>query len=160
MIDSTTTTPAPVKRKHTGRWQFTFSTLLVGMFVFAIFFGYSGWWWQRMVKARREYDLRVHQLEMALDEQARINRQLKSQTQLLESQLKDSIEVRFGEELSGRVTAESDLQEAGIIYAKLRADFDRVCREREQLAAQLDAANERLADAERVTDKTISNDEQ
>lgn len=124
--------------------QFGLSTLLLGMFVAAVFFGCSAFWWQRVVRERQRAQAQLLQLQAELQAERMARQQAAAQLLLLKSQLQDAVDVRLSRELATRVTAESDLQSTELQLTKLRTEIAQLREELETARRARLAAEEAL----------------
>ncbi len=124
------TSPPPARGR---RFQFALSTLLAGMLVSAIFFGYSGLWWRRMLEERERSALIIRRLEADLQAEKQLRRQTQAHLTVAESQLQDAVGVRIDQQLADRVAAERQLKFVEQYAAHLRNELDAVQKETEKL---------------------------
>ena len=129
---------APGSRRP--RWQFALSTLLAGMLVSAIFFGYSGLWWRRVLEERERSALVIRRLEAELQAEQRAHRETKARLIVAQSQLQDAVGVRIDRQIAGRAAAEQELKMIEQYAARLRNDLEVARQESERLRSQVERA--------------------
>jgi len=122
---------APNSRRQ--RWQFALSTLLAGMLVSAIFFGYSGLWWRRVLDERERSALVIRRLEAELQAEQRAHRETKARLLVAQSQLQDALGVRSDQQLAGRAAAEQELKMLEQYAARLRRELEAARKESAEL---------------------------
>lgn len=131
------------ERPRSG-FQFALNTLLVGIFVSAVFFGYSGFWYRRVVQEHEKSASLIQRLEAELQHEKQLHQRTKAQLIIAQSQLQDAVDVRLEKQMATRLTAESELEESAAYIARLRNDLQRLRdaakqaerREREALRAK------------------------
>jgi len=134
---------APQARRK--RWQFTLSTLLAGMLVSAIFFGYSGLWWRRVLEERERSAAVIQRMEADLQAERQAHRQTQARLIVAESQLQDAIGVRIDQQLADRVAAERQLKMIEQYAARLREELTAAQQETEKLREQAERNQRRDA---------------
>lgn len=122
------------------RWQFALSTLLAGMLVSAIFFGYSGLWWRRVLEERERSALVIRRLEAELQAEQRAHRETNARLIVAQSQLQDAVGVRIDRQIAGRAAAEQELKMIEQYAARLRSELEAARKESERLRAQAERA--------------------
>jgi len=122
---------APNSRRQ--RWQFALSTLLAGMLVSAIFFGYSGLWWRRVLEERERSALIIRRLEADLQAEKQAHRQTQARLLVAQSQLQDAVGVRMDQQIADRAAAERDLKMVEQYAARLRRELEAARKETERL---------------------------
>lgn len=137
-----TSAASPARRP---RWQFALSTLLAGMLVSAIFFGYSGLWWRRVLEERERSAAVIRQLEADLQQEKQAHRQTQARLIVAESQLQDAVGVQIDQQLADRAAAERQLKMIEQYATRLREELTAAQQETEQLRRQA-AQNQRRAD--------------
>ncbi len=125
---------APNSRRK--RWQFALSTLLAGMLVSAIFFGYSGLWWRRVLEERERSALIIQRLEADLQAEKRAHRETQARLIVAQSQLQDAVGVRIDRQIADRAAAERDLKMVEQYAARLRSELEAARKEAEKLRSQ------------------------
>lgn len=133
-------------RRH--RWQFALSTLLAGMLVSAIFFGYSGLWWRRVLEERERSAVIIRRLEAELQAEQQAHRETKARLIVAQSQLQDAVGVRIDQQLADRAAAEQELKMIEQYAARLRSELEAARKESEQLRAKAEPARPGPASAE------------
>lgn len=140
-------TPPAAATPQTGRqrWQFALSTLLIGMLVSAIFFGYSGLWWRRVLAERERSAAIIQRLEADLQREKQAHRQTQARLIVAESQLQDAVGVQIDQQLADRAAAERQLKMIEQYATRLRKELTAAQQETEQLRQQA-AQNQRRGD--------------
>jgi len=129
--DGSTAEASPNSRRQ--RWQFALSTLLAGMLVSAIFFGYSGLWWRRVLEERERSALIIQRLEADLQAERQAHRQTQARLIVAQSQLQDAVGVRIDQQIADRAAAERDLKMVEQYAARLRSELEAARKETERL---------------------------
>jgi len=137
----TAATP-PTRR---SRWLFALSTLLAGMLVSAIFFGYSGLWWRRVLEERERSAAIIQRLEADLQAEKQTHRETQARLLVAESQLQDALGVRIEQQLADRVAAERQLKMIEQYAARLREELAAAQKETEKLREQAEQNQRREA---------------
>lgn len=132
--DAPTGEPSPTSRRK--RWQFALSTLLAGMLVSAIFFGYSGLWWRRVLEERERSALIIQRLEADLQSEKQAHRQTQARLIVAQSQLQDAVGVRIDQQIADRAAAERELKMVEQYAARLRSELEAARKESEKLRAE------------------------
>jgi len=122
---------APKSRRQ--RWQFALSTLLAGMLVSAIFFGYSGLWWRRVLEERERSAQIIQRLEADLQAEKQAHRQTQARLIVAQSQLQDAVGVRIDQQIADRAAAERELKMIEQYASRLRNELDAAKKETEKL---------------------------
>jgi hypothetical protein len=125
--------PPSSRRK---RWQFALSTLLAGMFVSAIFFGYSGLWWRRVLEERERSAAIIRRLEAELQTEKQTHRDTQARLIVAQSQLQDAVGVRIDQQIADRAAAERELKMVEQYAARLRDELEAARKETEKLRAK------------------------
>lgn len=109
--DPAASKPLPPDRPHPRKFspQFTLGTLLFGMLIAAIFFGYSGLWWQRVMYERNSSSAMIQRLKAELLAEQQAHRTTQARLLIAQSQLRDA-GVRFNEQLARGDAVERELQ--------------------------------------------------
>ena len=115
------------------RWQFALSTLLAGMLISAIFFGYSGLWWRRVLEERERSAAIIRRLEADLQAEKQAHRQTQARLIVAQSQLQDAVGVRIDQQIADRAAAERELKMVEQFAARLRSELDAARKETERL---------------------------
>lgn len=136
----TTSRPAPAAdtapNPRRPRWQFALSTLLAGMLVSAIFFGYSGLWWRRVLEERERSALIIRRLEADLQAEKQAHRQTQARLLVAQSQLQDAVGVRMDQQIADRAAAEQELKMVEQYAARLRSELAASRQETEKLRVE------------------------
>jgi len=132
--EAPTSDTAPNSRRQ--RWQFALSTLLAGMLVSAIFFGYSGLWWRRVLEERERSALIIRRLEADLQAEQQAHRQTQARWIVAQSQLQDAVGVRMDQQIADRAAAEQELKMIEQYAARLRSELEASRQETEKLRAE------------------------
>ncbi len=122
--------PPSSRRK---RWQFALSTLLAGMLVSAIFFGYSGLWWRRVLEERERSAEIIRRLEADLQAERQTHRETQARLVVAQSQLQDALGVRMDQQIADRAAAERELKMVEQYAARLRDELEAARKETEKL---------------------------
>jgi len=128
----TSASPVPPSSRR-KRWQFALSTLLAGMFVSAIFFGYSGLWWRRVLEERERSAAIIRRLEAELQAEKQMRRETQARLIVAQSQLQDAVGVRIDQQIADRAAAERELKMVEQYAARLRDELEAARKETEQL---------------------------
>jgi hypothetical protein len=126
-------TPDTAPNSRRQRWQFALSTLLAGMLVSAIFFGYSGLWWRRVLEERERSAVLIRRLEADLQAEKQAHRQTQARLLVAQSQLQDAVGVRMDQQIADRAAAERELKMVEQYAARLRSEFEAARKETEKL---------------------------
>lgn len=119
-------------------WQFGLSTLMAGMFVAAIFFGYSGLWWRRVLEERERSAAVIRRLEADLLAEKQTHRETQARLLVAQSQLQDALGEQIGQQIADRAAAERELRMVEQYAARLRAELEAARKEAEQLRLPAD----------------------
>lgn len=125
-MTSASPVPSNVRRK---RWQFALSTLLAGMFVSAVFFGYSGLWWRRVLEERERSAAIIRRLEAELQAEKQIHRETQARLIVAQSQLQDAVGTRIDQQIADRAAAERELKMVEQYAARLREELEAARKE-------------------------------
>jgi hypothetical protein len=125
-----------VRNPRRQRWQFALSTLLAGMLVSAIFFGYSGLWWRRVLEERERSALIIRRLEADLQAEQQAHRQTQARLIVAQSQLQDAVGVRMDQQIADRAAAEQELKMIEQYAARLRSELEASRQETEKLRVE------------------------
>jgi hypothetical protein len=103
--------PLPPNRPRPRKFspQFTLGTLLFGMLIAAIFFGYSGLWSQRVMAERSRSSAMLQSLRAELQAEQQAHRTTQARLLIAQSQLRDA-GIRLNEQLARGDAAERELQ--------------------------------------------------
>jgi hypothetical protein len=139
------TVSSATEPRRRPNFQFALSTLLLGMFMFALFFGFSAFWWQRVQFERAKSQAAIEQLQAALHMERLAHQEAIARLLLARSQLQDAIDVRLERELASRLSAESDLQSSELSLTRLRTLLQNAEQELQRLRNQPQRAQESAA---------------
>ena len=106
------------------------------MLVSAIFFGYSGLWWRRVLEERERSALIIQRLEADLQAEKQAHRQTQARLIVAQSQLQDAVGVRIDQQIADRAAAERDLKMVEQYAARLRSELEAARKETEKLRVE------------------------
>jgi len=134
-VTSANPVPPNARRK---RWQFALSTLLAGMFVSAIFFGYSGLWWRRVLEERERSAAIIRRLEAELQAEKQVHRETQARLIVAQSQLQDAVGTRIDQQIADRAAAERELKMVEQYAARLREELEAARKETKRIREEAD----------------------
>jgi hypothetical protein len=106
------------------------------MLVSAIFFGYSGLWWRRVLEERERSALIIRRLEADLQAEKQAHRQTQARLLVAQSQLQDAVGVRMDQQIADRAAAEQELKMVEQYAARLRSELAASRQETEKLRVE------------------------
>ncbi len=141
---SNTTASAPTR----SRMQFTLGTLLLGMFVFAVFFGSAGLWHRRVLQQRATLASQIDGLRAALENERRDHRATKAKLLVAETQLKDALGEKLGQQIAERQFAERKQQELSVLAQRLQEENAAARKEVQTLREEVESLRARVGNVD------------
>ena len=135
---------APATTPSRSRMQFALSTLLLGMFVFAVFFGSAGFWHRRAQEQRETATAQIDKLRAALESERRAHRETQAKLLVAETQLKDAVGENLAQQIGERERAERKQQELSVFAQRLQEENAAAREEIQSLRQELDALRTRV----------------
>jgi cell division protein FtsB len=147
MSDTTSASTVPDPTRRGSRFQFALSTLLLGMFVFAVYFGSAAFWHRRTLAQRETLVAQIDELRAALESERRSHRATQAKLLVVETQLKDALGERLGQQIAGRERAEREQQELSVLAQRLQAENAALRQEIESLRREIESLHTGAGDA-------------